>query len=75
MYLKNAIKPIKTFEDRVKSLEDHQDNDNKRLKQLEEDTRMILRATRVLVAHSATNNEKGELKKIQNDIDEYLINK
>ena len=72
---KNATQPVKSFAKRVSDLETHIDNDNKRLKALESDTKMILRATRVLVAHGASNNEKGELKKVQNEIDEYLINK
>lgn len=72
---KNATKPVKTFTKRVEDLETHLDNDNKRLKILEEDIRMILKATRVLVMHSVSNNETGELKKIQEEIDEYLINK
>ena len=71
----NATKPVKSYTKRLEDLEQHLDNDNKRLKVLEEDTRMILKATRVLVIHSVSNNDTGELKKIQEEIDEYLINK
>lgn len=70
-----AAKPVKTFDTRVRDLESHLDNDNRRLKVLEEDTKMILKATRVLVAHEVSHNESGELKKVQDEIDEYLINK
>ena len=50
------------------------DNDEE-IKGLKDDMKMVLRSIRVLVAHGATNNEKGELKRIQNELDEYLINK
>lgn len=72
---KNATNPVKSFAKRVEDLEEHLDNDNRRLKVLEEDTRMILKATRVLVMHSVSNNNTGELKKIQEEIDDYLIKK
>lgn len=72
---KNATAPVKSFAKRVSDLEAHIDNDNKRLKALESDTKMILKATRVLVAHSVNGNSTGELKKVQTEIDDYLINK
>lgn len=67
--------PVKTFEKRVSDLEQHLDNDNKRLKLLEQDTRLILKATRVLVLHGISSNNTGELKEIQEEIDDYLISK
>ena len=70
-----AAKPVKTFEKRVTDLETHLDNDNKRLKTLESDTKLILKATRVLVSHSMSGNDTGELKKIQDEIYNYLENK
>lgn len=67
--------PIKSFTKRVDDLEKHADNDNKRLKTIEEDNKMMLRSIRVLIAHSVDNNHTGELKETQKEIDEYLINK
>ena len=74
-FVTKMTSPFTELKTRMDKVEAHINNDNIRLKSLEEDTKMILRATRVLVAHGASNNEKGELKKIQSEIDEYLINK
>lgn len=67
--------PITALNKRIEKIEEHQNADNERLKALEGDCRMILKATRVLVAHSVNGNSTGELKRIQNEMDEYLINK
>lgn len=74
-FVTKMTSPFTELRNRMDKVEAHINNDNIRLKALEEDTKMILRATRVLVMHGASNNEKGELKKIQNELDEYLINK
>ena len=74
-FISKVTTPVKTFEKRVSDLEQHLDNDNKRLKLLEQDTRLILKATRVLVMHSVSSNNTGELKEIQEEIDDYLISK
>ena len=67
--------PVDSFNSRIVKIEQHVDADNERLRELENDTKMLLKATRVLIAHSVTNNETGELKKVQAEIDNYLINK
>lgn len=67
--------PVDNFNARIAKIEERQKNDDERLKSLEEDTKLILKATRVLIAHSVTNNETGELRRVQAEIDEYLINK
>jgi len=74
-YVKNAIKPIKDFSDRVDKIEKHQDNDNKRLEKIEQDNRQILKALKVLIAHNITGNNTGEMKRISDELDDYLINK
>ena len=74
-FITKVTSPYTDLKNRIQKIEEHQDSDNKRLKALEDDTRMILKATRVLVVHGATNNSKGELKKVQEEIDTYLINK
>ena len=74
-FISKVTTPVKTFEKRVSDLEQHLDNDNKRLKLLEQDTRLILKATRVLVLHGISSNNTGELKEIQEEIDDYLISK
>lgn len=74
-FITKVMSPYTDLRKRIEKVEEHQANDNERLKALEEDTRMILKATRVLVAHSVTNNNTGELKKVQAEMDDYLINK
>lgn len=74
-YVKTLTAPITEFKREVEAIKLHQDNDNKRLNTLEKDTRMILKATRTLVAHGVDSNHTGELKKMQDELDEYLINK
>ena len=74
-FITKVTSPYQELRNRIQKVEEHQANDNERLKALEEDTRMILKATRVLVAHSVTNNNTGELRRVQEEIDNYLINK
>ena len=74
-FITKVTSPYTELKSRLDKVEEHQANDNERLKSLEEDTKMILKATRVLVAHSVTNNNTGELKRVQEEIDNYLINK
>ena len=74
-FITKITSPYTDLKNRIQKVEEHQDTDNKRLKALEDDTRLILKATRVLVAHSVSNNNTGELKKVQSEIDNYLINK
>ena len=70
-----AYKPIKAYNKRLDDVEKAQKDNDEEIKGLKDDMKMVLRSIRVLVAHGATNNEKGELKRIQNELDEYLINK
>ena len=74
-FVTKITSPWNELKTRIEKIENHQANDNERLKAMEEDTRLILKATRTLVLHSVTNNSTGELKKIQEEIDNYLINK
>lgn len=74
-FITKVTSPYTDLKNRITKIEQHQDADNQRLKALEDDTRLILKATRVLVAHSVTNNNTGELKRVQEEIDTYLINK
>ena len=74
-FIAKMTSPFSELKQRLDKVEQHQANDNERLKTLEEDTRMILKATRVLVMHSVSSNNTGELKKVQAEMDDYLINK
>ncbi len=74
-FISKVKTPVDSFNARITKIEQRQAIDDERLKSLEDDTKLILKATRVLIAHSVTNNETGELRKVQAEIDEYLINK
>lgn len=74
-FISKLTSPYSELKTRITKIEQHQDSDNIRLKQVENDTKMILKATRVLVEHSYTNNATGKLEKIKLDLDDYLINK
>lgn len=74
-FISKVKTPVDSFNARITKIEQRQAKDDERLKSLEDDTKLILKATRVLIAHSVTNNETGELRKVQAEIDEYLINK
>ena len=65
-------------EDRLKRLErveTHLSDDNERLKDLEEASRLNLRAQLVIIQHLTTGNHTEQLEKVQDKIQLYLINK
>lgn len=70
-----AKQPTKETEKRLKALEEHQDNDNERLKDLEEMTKLTLRAQLALIDSITANgdNKLDELHAVQKEIQNYLI--
>ena len=57
------------------------DNDNRRLKELEEERdyishsiSLLMKSNLVILGHLSTNNNKGEMKKMQDEMREFLIN-
>lgn len=50
-------------------------NDNKRLGELEESNRLMLRAISQIIEHEVSGNHTEQLKKVRDDINSYLINK
>lgn len=73
LMIKQALKPLTDFDSRVKKIEQHQDNDNKRLGKLENDTKQILLSVNTLLSHSIDSNHTSELKARKDELDEYLI--
>lgn len=74
--VKEQTKPVREFEERLEKCEEHLDNDNKRLMEIEKCNRLILRATRALLKEASIDNDKdGKLSKISGDIDTYLEEK
>ena len=85
-WLIKIIKGIRKPSNDVKNrLDDHDhklENDNKRLKLLEETTSellrvqpMILRSEYVILQHMRTQNSTGEIAKQEEAINEYLFNR
>lgn len=73
--IEEKTKPAKEFKEELEKIKLHQDNDNKRLNDLEKCTKLTLKATRLLLDERIANDdEDGKLAKIKDDIDEYLYN-
>ena len=51
------------------------DSDNKRLKNMEDSNRLIMRGMMNLMTHEIDGNHVDQLVKTRNDIQKYLINK
>lgn len=67
---------IKPFEDKIKQIDDnsrHLENDNKRLMELEEGTRIIYQTLLAMVSHEIDGNNIEELKKVKKNLEDYLI--
>lgn len=74
--VEKQTQPVKDFKEELEKIKQHQDNDNKRLMDMEKCNRLILRATRALLKEASIDNDKdGKLTLISNDIDTYLESK
>lgn len=73
-YLRSATEPIKKFNQRVESIEQHQANDLKRIDDITDCLHLLLRSNIALLAHSEDNNHTGELKAMEKEINDYLVN-
>lgn len=51
------------------------DNDNKRLKELEEGNKVIMQSMLALMSHELDGNHTEQLRKAKNDLEEYLISR
>ena len=61
-----------------KKIDDHDkllDNDNKRLKEIEDSNRMILQCLLVIINHDITGNGIEKMKTARDELQEFLINK
>lgn len=73
--LKSWLKPSKTIEQRVTKVEAKLENDNKRLKSMEDGNKAICRGVLALLNHEITGNSIEKLKEAQTGINDYLINR
>ena len=73
------VKEWKKPSDDLKSTVDKHDalldNDNKRLKEIEDSNRMILQCLLVLINHNITGNGIEKMKDIREELQDFLINK
>lgn len=66
---------IDSIETRLKVLEEYFDNDDHRILAIEEGNRVTQKALLALMSHAINGNNVEELKKAENTLREYLINK
>lgn len=73
------IREIKKPSEDLKTKVDHHDellnNDNERLKDIEQSNKLILNCMFVLINHDLTGNGIDKMKEARDELQEYLINK
>ena len=74
------IKIIKAAKKPTDDIQQKLDNDNKRIKKLEDEMEfltnsisMLMRCDLVMLAHMRTNNNTGEIAKMESEIQDFLI--
>lgn len=73
--VKEWTKPAMDVAGRLDAHDDLLAKDNRRLGELEESNRLVLRAISQLIEHEVTGNHEAELKAVKDDINRYLINR
>lgn len=69
------LSPYHKLKKRVSRHDDLLENDNNRLKEIEESNRHICRAMLVLLDHEITGNSIEKLKSAKTEMQEYLIDR
>lgn len=70
---KSIKKPDTERDTTLKKHSEQLDNDNKRLKELEESNKIIMRSMLALMSHELDGNHTEELTKAKDELQEYLI--
>ena len=73
--LEDLANEIKSIEAHLKEHDTFFDNDNKRIAAIEEGNKVTQRALLALMSHAINGNDVDKLRKAENDLREYLINK
>ena len=73
--VKELKKPNDDMKAEVQRHSELLDNDNKRLKEVEDSNKMILQCLLVIINHDITSNGYEELDKARDELQEFLINK
>jgi hypothetical protein len=73
--VKEIKKPNDDLKNTVAQHDKLLDNDNKRLKEIEDSNRMILQCLLVIINHDITGNGIEKMKTARDELQEYLINR
>lgn len=65
--------PIVKLDNKIKKIEEHQENDLRRFERYDKDLQQVLLSVNVLINHSIDNNHTLQLKERKAELDEYLI--
>ena len=71
----HAKAPNKEQNERLNRHDALLDNDNKRLNNLEKSGTITMRALLALLKHGIDGNDIAEMKKVKEDLEQYLINR
>lgn len=78
--VKKVLKPMTDLKEEVQRHSEYLDNDNKRLKKMEDTIedmrkaqRLLLRSQLTVLEHLETNNATGKMAKSRQDINDFLI--
>ena len=80
--IKGLRKPSEDTKAKLEVVEDRLDNDNKRLKELENQSKYIsnaigvlMRCDLVILSHLRTNNNTGKMAEMEQEITDFLVNR
>lgn len=73
--VKEWKKPSDDLKAKVDVHEEKLNNDNERLKTVEDSNKMILQCLLIIINHDITGNGIEKMKEVRDDLQEFLINK
>lgn len=73
--IKEVKKPNANLKETVAKHDMLLDNDNKRLKAIEDSNKMVLQSLLVIINHDITGNGIEKMKEAKEELQEFLINK
>lgn len=73
--VKEIRKPTDDLKAKIERHDQMLDKDNKRLKEMEESNRMIMKSLSVIINHDITGNNIDKMKKTRDELQEYLIDR
>lgn len=70
-----VAKQVDDHERKLEKHAEHLDNDNKRLNDMEQSNKLIMRGVMQLMTHEIDGNHVDQLEKVRDDMNQYLINR